>query len=122
MLSALHKHVATKPPEKDESESRGTGDPAMRKLLLERAMMAMESPEAPMEQTELLCMAVMEIVEPELDEAEDEVFDRERFKAETAKMVLERREELLPIQENNPWDDQEKVDEVRRQVFGSAPE
>jgi hypothetical protein len=48
---------------------------------------------------------------------------REKYQADTAATGLERRAELPTLEEEeNPLDDQEKLDEIRRRVFGSAPE
>ena len=45
----------------------------------------------------------------------------ERFQSDTVKECLERWAELPAGEYENPLDDQDKLDEVRRAVFGSAP-
>ena len=45
----------------------------------------------------------------------------ERYRLAAARACLERRVELPKDYEENPLDDQEKLDEIRRAVFGSAP-
>lgn len=49
--------------------------------------------------------------------------DRERIKyrSDAAKAGIEKCADLPTDYEENPLDDQEKLDEVRRAVFGSAP-
>jgi hypothetical protein len=46
----------------------------------------------------------------------------EDFKPRMAQLCLTRWKELPSVHEENPLDDQDKLDEVRRLVFGSAPQ
>jgi hypothetical protein len=46
---------------------------------------------------------------------------REKFKADLAATCIKNSAELPSAYEENPLDDDDKLDEVRRLVFGSAP-
>jgi DNA-binding PadR family transcriptional regulator len=46
----------------------------------------------------------------------------ERYRLAAARACLERRAELPKDYEENPLDDQEKLDAIRLRVFGSVPE
>lgn len=48
--------------------------------------------------------------------------ERERYRMEAARACIERRGELPKDDEENPLDDQEKLDAIRLRVFGSVPE
>jgi hypothetical protein len=87
----------------------------------QRAYELTVSPDA--DASELKCAGLLarECVEPKLSTPRPGA-EREKYQADTAEMIMERREELPPPYPENPLDDREKLEEVRLMIFGRPPE
>jgi len=89
--------------------------------LRRRAYELAESPEAEPAELEAIVRALND-GEEERPKTRRRALERERFEQRATQTCQEGQWELAIYGEENPLDDQDKLDEVRRLVFGSAPE